>query len=175
MLLLFSETTLKTINCFRNRDLMNGFLQYLLTSLSSFQLRSGDSTARIWSIPEGRCKSALLNDPPNVFVLKHVRAKPNRQSNDVTTLDWNVSLIAYSNLNKRWLLIVSSPSPVLLLIFYVHLCVFQTYTSLTKAGKVCDKEIVQEVMFYMFHFQGRFVWVCCVKVKKIDRRLAYSF
>ncbi|XP_014519436.1 WD40 repeat-containing protein HOS15 isoform X2 [Vigna radiata var. radiata] len=50
---------------------------------------SGDSTARIWSIPEGRCKSALLNDPPNVFVLKHVRAKPNRQSNDVTTLDWN--------------------------------------------------------------------------------------
>ncbi|WVZ09269.1 hypothetical protein V8G54_013799 [Vigna mungo] len=71
------------------RDLMNGFLQYLLTSLSSFQLRSGDSTARIWSIPEGRCKSALLNDPPNVFVLKHVRAKPNEKSNDVTTLDWN--------------------------------------------------------------------------------------
>ncbi|BAU00256.1 WD40 repeat-containing protein [Vigna angularis] len=50
---------------------------------------SGDSTARIWSIPEGRCKSALLNDPPNVFVLKHVRAKPNEKSNDVTTLDWN--------------------------------------------------------------------------------------
>jgi len=113
---------------------MNGFLQYLLTSLSSFQLRSGDSTARMWSIPEGRCKSASLNDPPNVFVLKHVRAKPNEKSNDVTTLDWNVSLIAYSSLNKRLLLIVSYPSRVLLLIFYVHLYVFQTYTSLTKAG-----------------------------------------
>ncbi|KAK7367584.1 hypothetical protein VNO80_09599 [Phaseolus coccineus] len=50
---------------------------------------SGDSTARIWSIPEGRCKSASLNDPPNVFVLKHVRGKTNEKSNDVTTLDWN--------------------------------------------------------------------------------------
>ncbi|ESW28748.1 hypothetical protein PHAVU_002G014600 [Phaseolus vulgaris] len=50
---------------------------------------SGDSTARIWSIPEGRCKSASLSDPPNVFVLKHVRGKTNEKSNDVTTLDWN--------------------------------------------------------------------------------------
>ncbi|CAJ1929442.1 unnamed protein product [Sphenostylis stenocarpa] len=50
---------------------------------------SGDSTARIWKIAEGRCKPALLNDPPNVLVLKHARGKPNEKSNDVTTLDWN--------------------------------------------------------------------------------------
>ncbi|TKY70620.1 F-box/WD repeat-containing protein TBL1XR1 [Spatholobus suberectus] len=50
---------------------------------------SGDSTARIWTIAEGRCKSALLNGPLNVLVLKHVSSKTNEKNNDVTTLDWN--------------------------------------------------------------------------------------
>ncbi|RDX58610.1 WD40 repeat-containing protein HOS15, partial [Mucuna pruriens] len=50
---------------------------------------SGDSTARIWTIAEGRCKSASLNGPLNVLVLKHVNGKTNEKSNDVTTLDWN--------------------------------------------------------------------------------------
>ncbi|XP_027344964.1 WD40 repeat-containing protein HOS15-like isoform X2 [Abrus precatorius] len=50
---------------------------------------SGDSTARIWTIAEGRCKPASQNGPLNVLVLKHVRGKTNEKSKDVTTLDWN--------------------------------------------------------------------------------------
>ncbi|XP_027361140.1 WD40 repeat-containing protein HOS15-like isoform X2 [Abrus precatorius] len=50
---------------------------------------SGDSTARIWTIAEGRCKSGSQDGPLNVLVLKHVRGKTNEKSNDVTTLDWN--------------------------------------------------------------------------------------
>ncbi|KAL3019578.1 hypothetical protein AAZX31_05G093600 [Glycine max] len=50
---------------------------------------SGDSTARIWTIAEGRCKPGSENGPLNVLVLKHVRGKTNEKSKDVTTLDWN--------------------------------------------------------------------------------------
>eukprot|EP00256_Glycine_max_P057437 XP_014625280.1 WD40 repeat-containing protein HOS15 isoform X2 [Glycine max] len=50
---------------------------------------SGDSTARIWTIAEGRCKPGSQNSPLNVLVLKHVRGKTNEKSKDVTTLDWN--------------------------------------------------------------------------------------
>ncbi|RDX90712.1 WD40 repeat-containing protein HOS15, partial [Mucuna pruriens] len=50
---------------------------------------SGDSTARIWTIAEGRCKPSSQNGPLNVLVLKHVRGKTNEKSKDVTTLDWN--------------------------------------------------------------------------------------
>ncbi|TKY55661.1 F-box/WD repeat-containing protein TBL1XR1 [Spatholobus suberectus] len=50
---------------------------------------SGDSTARIWTIAEGRCKPGSQNGPLNVLVLKHVRGKTNEKSKDVTTLDWN--------------------------------------------------------------------------------------
>nr|KYP35788.1 F-box-like/WD repeat-containing protein TBL1XR1-B [Cajanus cajan] len=50
---------------------------------------SGDSTARIWTIAEGRCKPAAQSGPLNVLVLKHVRGKTNEKSKDVTTLDWN--------------------------------------------------------------------------------------
>jgi len=57
--------------------------------------RSGDSTARIWTIAEGRCKPGSHNGPLNVLVLKHVRGKTNEKSKDVTTLDWNVSSVAY--------------------------------------------------------------------------------
>ena len=56
-------------------------------------IRSGDSTARIWTIAEGRCRSGSQNAPLNVLVLKHVRGRTNEKSKDVTTLDWNVSFI----------------------------------------------------------------------------------
>ena len=47
-------------------------------------IRSGDTTARIWSIPEsGRSISTLI--------LKHAKGKSNEKCKDVTTLDWNVS------------------------------------------------------------------------------------
>nr|XP_048335160.1 WD40 repeat-containing protein HOS15 isoform X1 [Ziziphus jujuba var. spinosa] len=48
---------------------------------------SGDSTARIWTIADGR--SSLQNSPVNVLVLKHVKGRTNEKSKDVTTLDWN--------------------------------------------------------------------------------------
>ncbi|XP_058778025.1 WD40 repeat-containing protein HOS15-like [Vicia villosa] len=50
---------------------------------------SGDSTARIWTIDEGRCKSDSKIDPSNVLVLPHLRGINNEKSKDVTTLDWN--------------------------------------------------------------------------------------
>ena len=94
--------------------------------------RSGDSTARIWTIAEGRCKPGSENGPLNVLVLKHVRGKTNEKSNDVTTLDWNVSLIAYSNLNTRSLIVTSPLFPsFFLLIFDIHLNVFPIPTDLT--------------------------------------------
>ncbi|PNY07047.1 F-box-like/WD repeat-containing protein tbl1xr1-like [Trifolium pratense] len=52
-------------------------------------LRSGDSTARIWAIPEGRSKPGSQSVLPDALVLKHVRGKTNEKSKDVTTLDWN--------------------------------------------------------------------------------------
>ncbi|XP_020698169.1 WD40 repeat-containing protein HOS15 [Dendrobium catenatum] len=48
---------------------------------------SGDSTARIWTIPDGPCGSNML--PPQVHVLKHFKGRTNEKSKDVTTLDWN--------------------------------------------------------------------------------------
>lgn len=53
--------------------------------------RSGDSTARIWTIPAGHCGSASRSGPPNSVVLKHFKGRTNEKSKDVTTLDWNVS------------------------------------------------------------------------------------
>ncbi|KAL6220366.1 hypothetical protein ACLB2K_008122 [Fragaria x ananassa] len=50
---------------------------------------SGDSTARIWPIPDGSSRSGLQNGALNVLVLKHVRGRTNEKSKDVTTLDWN--------------------------------------------------------------------------------------
>ncbi|KAI4387243.1 hypothetical protein MLD38_005088 [Melastoma candidum] len=49
---------------------------------------SGDSTARIWSIPESTSKS-IQSGPLSVLVLKHVKGRTNEKSKDVTTLDWN--------------------------------------------------------------------------------------
>ncbi|KAE9597651.1 hypothetical protein Lal_00041596 [Lupinus albus] len=49
---------------------------------------SGDSTARIWTISEGRCKTGSQK-PLDVVVLKHVRGRTNEKNKDVTTLDWN--------------------------------------------------------------------------------------
>ena len=50
-----------------------------------YTCRSGDATARLWRVPEGN--EAV---PPPV-VLSHL---PNVNENkDVTTLDWNVSII----------------------------------------------------------------------------------
>ncbi|XP_010906242.1 WD40 repeat-containing protein HOS15 [Elaeis guineensis] len=50
---------------------------------------SGDSTARIWTIPDGPCGSSMQISPPNVHVLKHFKGRTNEKSKDVTTLDWN--------------------------------------------------------------------------------------
>ncbi|KAK9946439.1 hypothetical protein M0R45_011905 [Rubus argutus] len=50
---------------------------------------SGDSTARIWTIADGSCRSSVQNEPANVAVLKHFRGRANEKSRDVTTLDWN--------------------------------------------------------------------------------------
>ncbi|KAK8936821.1 hypothetical protein KSP39_PZI012121 [Platanthera zijinensis] len=48
---------------------------------------SGDSTARIWTIPDAPCGSHML--PPQVHVLKHFKGRTNEKCKDVTTLDWN--------------------------------------------------------------------------------------
>jgi hypothetical protein len=68
--------------------------------------RSGDSTARIWTIAD-----SAQNAPSNVVVLKHFKGRTNEKSKDVTTLDWNVSVCVmiivgllpsyYSSLNLR--------------------------------------------------------------------------
>ncbi|AQK42853.1 WD40 repeat-containing protein HOS15 [Zea mays] len=50
---------------------------------------SGDSTARIWTIPDGPCGSNMQSSPPGVHVLKHFKGRTNEKSKDVTTLDWN--------------------------------------------------------------------------------------
>ena len=63
-----------------------------LTLIASIS-RSGDSTARIWRIADGLCKSGAQNSPLNVLVLKHVKGRTNEKSKDVTTLDWNVSSV----------------------------------------------------------------------------------
>jgi hypothetical protein len=52
--------------------------------------RSGDSTARIWTIPDGPC-GTVMHSSPGVHVLKHFKGQTNEKSKDVTTLDWNVS------------------------------------------------------------------------------------
>lgn len=52
---------------------------------------SGDSTARIWTIPEGRSGNMSHVAAPKPLVLKHFKGKTNEKSKDVTTLDWNVS------------------------------------------------------------------------------------
>lgn len=65
--------------------------------------RSGDSTARIWTIVDGSSRSGS-NGPLNVLVLKHVKGRTNEKSKDVTTLDWNVSFITLFCINCYLLL-----------------------------------------------------------------------
>lgn len=55
--------------------------------------RSGDSTARIWTLNDGPCSSNSQKGPYDVSVLKHYRGRTNDKSKDVTTLDWNVSFL----------------------------------------------------------------------------------
>nr|CAD1819467.1 unnamed protein product [Ananas comosus var. bracteatus] len=50
---------------------------------------SGDSTARIWTIPDGPCGSSVQAFTPTAHVLKHFKGRTNEKSKDVTTLDWN--------------------------------------------------------------------------------------
>jgi len=64
---------------------------------------SGDSTARIWTIPEGPCST---NTNPSFVELKHFNNN-NEKSRDVTTLDWNSNgtLLAtgsYDGLARVW-------------------------------------------------------------------------
>ncbi|KAF6176245.1 hypothetical protein GIB67_023536 [Kingdonia uniflora] len=51
--------------------------------------RSGDSTARIWTIADGPCSSNMQNGPRHVVILKHFKGKTSEKSKDVTALDWN--------------------------------------------------------------------------------------
>lgn len=50
---------------------------------------SGDSTARIWTIPDGVGRSSSQIGPLNVLVLKHVKGRAMEKSKDVTSVDWN--------------------------------------------------------------------------------------
>lgn len=49
---------------------------------------SGDSTARIWQLPDGPCGKNATKNLAKPVVLKHVN-KSMEKSKDVTTLDWN--------------------------------------------------------------------------------------
>ena len=76
---------------------------FIFLLLSAFSIgSSGDSTARIWTIPDGPCGSSMQISPPNVYVLKHFRGRTNEKSKDVTTLDWSVSS---SHTVIEWLII----------------------------------------------------------------------
>lgn len=72
-------------------------------------IRSGDATARIWSIPEGPFKSGLHSGRSiNALILKHAKGKSNEKSKDVTTLDWNVRTAAVSQFKNIyiWILLI---------------------------------------------------------------------
>lgn len=58
-----------------------------------FLCSSGDSTARIWTIADGPSGTSAQTSAPRPLVLKHFKGKTNEKSKDVTTLDWNVSLV----------------------------------------------------------------------------------
>lgn len=62
--------------------------------------RSGDTTARIWNIPEGPLKSSRSI---SALILKHAKGKSNEKSKDVTTLDWNVSAAVSFSLLMKYL------------------------------------------------------------------------
>ena len=49
---------------------------------------SGDSTARIWRVPEGPCGKGQTASMQEPLVLQHL-SKDKEKSKDVTTLDWN--------------------------------------------------------------------------------------
>ena len=80
---------------------MASYNNLVLNNIIISILRSGDSTARIWTIAEGTRKLDSKYDPSTVLVLQHIKGTTNEKSKDkdVTTLDWNVSLMAYSYLD----------------------------------------------------------------------------
>jgi len=80
---------------------MASYNNLVLNNIIISILRSGDSTARIWAIPEGRCKSGSQSVPLDALVLRHVRGNTNEKSKDVTSIDWNVSSIAYFDLYQE--------------------------------------------------------------------------
>ena len=49
---------------------------------------SGDSTARVWTLPDGACGKAQANRMKEPAVLQHFSSEKEK-SKDVTTLDWN--------------------------------------------------------------------------------------
>jgi len=71
--------------------------------------RSGDATARIWSIPEGSFKAVHTGRNINALILKHAKGKSNEKSKDVTTLDWNVRATEFLNENRySWSLLITA-------------------------------------------------------------------
>jgi len=109
--------------------------------------RSGDSTARIWTIAERTRKLDSKNDPSTVLVLQHIKGTTNEKSKDkdVTTLDWNVSLMAYSYLNP-WLLIVTSKYR-LVFWFFTSVCIF-----FSPVGAFLSRIILREKEMYKDNF-----------------------
>jgi transducin (beta)-like 1 len=86
---------------------------------------SGDSTARIWTIPEGRSGNMSHVAAPKPLVLKHFKGKTNEKSKDVTTLDWNGegSLLAtgsYDGQARIW-----SKDGMLKLLQFLHSCLLE--------------------------------------------------
>lgn len=71
--------------------LLDNHLWCLIMFLWTLNIRSGDSTARIWAIGDVACSSSMENGTSGVLVLKHFKGRANEKSKDVTTLDWNVS------------------------------------------------------------------------------------
>ncbi|KAG2265209.1 hypothetical protein Bca52824_072288, partial [Brassica carinata] len=70
-----------------NTHVYNQFLfSYSIYMYNLQNIGSGDTTARIWSIPEGPFKSGRSI---SALILKHAKGKSNEKSKDVTTLDWN--------------------------------------------------------------------------------------
>lgn len=72
-------------------------IQYLCLNVLHYTFfhlfRSKDSTARIWTILDGPCGSKMQNGRQNEIMLEHCKGDMNQTTQDVTALDWNVSVI----------------------------------------------------------------------------------
>lgn len=106
-----------TISINRNCKIMKTHQKQVNIKYKNLQkYRSGDSTARIWTIPPGPCGASSTANLPPPTVLKHYSSNSNEKSKDVTTLDWNVCFSS------------SSSSPILLLIVLFYVLFFFSFS-----------------------------------------------